>query len=163
MSATATLLRRIDWAVAGGVAAAASLALAIAVVSSFWQVLGRFVFHSPATWSEALTRLALVWMVLLGVSVALRHGALVAIDLARENATGQLRRAIEAISLISCLIMFATLFWYGIATAQRVRMQEMAGLEISMAWGYAAIPVGSLFAALGAVVHFLQSGKEIAR
>jgi len=160
MSATATLLRRIDWAVARGVAAAASFALAIAVVSSFWQVLGRFVFHAPATWSEALTRLALVWMVLLGISVALRQGALVAIDLARESTTGRLRRVIETISLISCLIMFATLFWFGIATAHRVQMQEMAGLQISMAWGYAAIPVGSLFAALGALVHFLQSGKE---
>ena len=163
MSSVATLIRRIDGIVAGGVAAAASLALAIAVASSFWQVLGRFLFHTPASWSEALTRLALVWMVLLGISVALRRGALVAIDLAREATTGGLRRSIEAITLASCLIMFATLFWFGIATAQRVQMQEMAGLEISMAWGYAAIPVGSLFAALGAIVHFLQSGKETAQ
>lgn len=163
MSSVATLIRRIDGIVAGGVAAAASLALAIAVASSFWQVLGRFLFHTPASWSEALTRLALVWMVLLGISVALRRGALVAIDLAREATTGGLRRSIEAITLASCLIMFATLFWFGIATAQRVQMQEMAGLEISMAWGYAAIPVGSLFAALGAIVHFIQSGKETAQ
>ncbi|MBA4206308.1 TRAP transporter small permease [Pannonibacter phragmitetus] len=163
MSSVATLIRRIDGIVAGGVAAAASLALAIAVASSFWQVLGRFLFHTPASWSEALTRLALVWMVLLGISVALRKGALVAIDLAREATTGGVRRSIEAITLASCLIMFATLFWFGIATAQRVQMQEMAGLEISMAWGYAAIPVGSLFAALGAIVHFIQSGKETAQ
>ncbi|ALV27681.1 TRAP transporter small permease [Pannonibacter phragmitetus] len=163
MSSVATLIRRIDGIVAGGVATAASLALAIAVASSFWQVLGRFLFHTPASWSEALTRLALVWMVLLGISVALRKGALVAIDLAREATTGGLRRSIEAVTLVSCLIMFATLFWFGIATAQRVQMQEMAGLEISMAWGYAAIPVGSLFAALGAIVHFIQSGKETAQ
>lgn len=160
MSALATLIRRVDGIVAGGVAAAASFALAIAVASSFWQVLGRFVFQAPATWSEALTRLALVWMVLLGISVALRKGALVAIDLARDATTGGLRRSIEATTLISCLILFATLFWFGIDTAQRVRMQEMAGLEISMAWGYAAIPIGAFFAALGAMVHFLESGGE---
>ena len=160
MSPLATVIRRIDGVVAGGVAAVASFALAIAVASSFWQVLGRFVFQSPATWSEALTRLALVWMVLLGISVALRKGALVAIDLARDATTGGLRRSIEATTLISCLILFATLFWFGIATAERVRMQEMAGIEISMAWGYAAIPIGAFFAALGAMVHFLESGKE---
>jgi TRAP-type C4-dicarboxylate transport system permease small subunit len=101
-----------------------------------------------------------VWMVLLGISVALRKGALVAIDLARDATTGGLRRSIEATTLISCLILFAPLFWFGIATAQRVRMQEMAGIEISMAWGYAAIPIGAFFAALGAMVHFLESGKE---
>lgn len=160
MSPLATLIRRVDGVVAWGVAAVASLALAIAVASSFWQVLGRFVFQTPATWSEALTRLALVWMVLLGISVALRKGALVAIDLAREATTGGLRRSIETTTLISCLILFATLFWFGIATAQRVRMQEMAGLEISMAWGYAAIPIGAFFAALGAMVHFLEAGRE---
>lgn len=160
MSTLATLICRVDGVVAGGVAAVASFALAIAGASSFWQVLGRFVFQSPATWSEALTRLALVWMVLLGISVALRKGALVAIDLARDATTGGLRRSIEATTLISCLILFATLFWFGIATAQRVRMQEMAGIEISMAWGYAAIPIGAFFAALGAMVHFLESGKE---
>lgn len=160
MSSAATLIRRTDRIVARGVAFAASLALAVAVASSFWQVMGRFLFHTPSSWSEALTRLALVWMVLLGISVALRKGALVAIDLAREATTGRLRRSIEATTLVSCLIMFITLFWFGIATAQRVRMQEMAGLEISMAWGYAAIPVGSLFATLGAIVQFIQSGKE---
>ena len=45
MSTLATLIRRVDGVVAGGVAAVASFALAIAVASSFWQVLGRFVFN----------------------------------------------------------------------------------------------------------------------
>lgn len=153
-------VRRIDGVLAAGVATAASIALAIAVASSFWQVLGRFVFHAPSTWSEALTRLALVWMVLLGISTALRRGAFIAIDLARESTTGRIRRAIEATTLVSCLIMFATLFWFGLAMTQRVRLQEMAGLEISIAWGYAAIPIGSVFAALGAIVHFIDVGRE---
>lgn len=160
MSSVSRFIRQIDGALAVGVAAAASIALAIAVASSFWQVMGRFVFHSPATWSEALTRLSLVWMVLLGISTALRKGAFIAIDLARERTSGRVRRSIEATTLVSCLIMFATLFWFGLAMSQRVRLQEMAGLDISIAWGYAAIPVGSVFAALGAIVHFIDLGKE---
>lgn len=160
MSSATRLLRRVDGAVAGAVAAAAATALLIAVASSFWQVLGRFVLQSPAVWSEALTRLALIWMVLLGISTALRRGAFIAVDLARELSTGRVRRLLEALTLASCLILFVTLFWFGINVAQRVRMQEMAGLEISMAWGYAAIPVGSLFAALGALVHFIDLGRE---
>ncbi|MEN5299544.1 TRAP transporter small permease [Brucella sp. TWI559] len=160
MSAVSRFIRQVDGALAAAVAVAASIALAIAVVSSFWQVMGRFVFHSPSTWSEALTRLSLVWMVLLGISTALRKGAFIAIDLARENTSGLLRRSIEATTLVSCMIMFATLFWFGLAMAQRVRFQEMAGLDISIAWGYAAIPVGSVFAALGAIVHFIDLGRE---
>jgi TRAP-type C4-dicarboxylate transport system permease small subunit len=44
--------------------------------------------------------------------------------------------------------------------ASRVRFQEMAGLEVSMAWGYAAIPVGAVFAMLGALAHFLDRRAE---
>ena len=159
MSPTAGVIRRLDGWIAMGVAIAASLALVVAVGASCWQVLGRFVFQAPSVWSEALTRLSLIWMVLLGSSVALRHGAFVAIDLAQDLTRGRVRRAIEAVTLMACLSMFAMLFWYGWSMAVRVRMQEMAGLEISMSWAYAAIPVGSVFAILGAIVHFLDRGR----
>lgn len=155
------LIRRMDSWVATGVALAASAALVVAVGASFWQVLGRFVFQSPSVWSEALTRLALIWMVLLGSSVALRRGAFVAIDLAQGLTTGRVRRLIEGVTLLACLSMFAMLFWFGWSMALRVRMQEMAGLEVSMSWGYAAIPVGSAFAILGAIAHFHDQGRRI--
>ena len=38
--------------------------------------------------------------------------------------------------------------------------KEMAGLEVSMSWGYAAIPVGAAFAMIGAVAHFLDRRSE---
>ena len=42
------------------------------------------------------------------------------------------------------------------AMAERVKFQEMAGMEVSMAWGYAAIPIGAVFAMLGSIAHFLD-------
>ncbi|WP_386082231.1 TRAP transporter small permease [Vreelandella sp. F11] len=159
MRAAVTMIQRIDRGIAMGVALAASCALAIAVGASFWQVLGRFVFQAPSVWSEALTRLALVWMVLLGCSVAMRRGAFVAIDLAKVLTSGRVRRSIELVTLLSCLTLFATLFWFGWEVASRVRFQQMAGLDISMSWGYAALPVGAVFAMLGCIVHFLEAGR----
>jgi TRAP-type C4-dicarboxylate transport system permease small subunit len=52
------------------------------------------------------------------------------------------------------------MFWFGWEMAVRVRFQEMAGLEISMAWGYAAIPIGAVFAMVGVVAHFLDRRSE---
>jgi len=40
-----------------------------------------------------------------------------------------------------------------------VRFQQMAGLDISMSWGYAALPVGAVFAMLGSIVHFIETGR----
>jgi TRAP-type C4-dicarboxylate transport system permease small subunit len=52
------------------------------------------------------------------------------------------------------------MFWFGWTMAERVKFQEMAGMEVSMAWGYAAIPLGAVFAMLGSIAHFLDRRSE---
>ncbi len=138
----------------------ASLALIIAVAAGMWQVVARFATETPSVWSEALVRTALVWMAFLGVAVALRAGALVSIDVAHRYTSGALRRAVEAATLAAALSMLGIMFWFGWMMAERVKFQEMAGLEVSMSWGYAAIPIGAVFAMLGAVAHFLDRRSE---
>ena len=134
----------------------ASLALILAVAAGAWQVVARFATNTPSIWSEALVRTALIWMAFIGVAVALRAGALVSIDVAHRYTSGALRRALEAASLAAVLSMLGVMFWFGWMMAERVKFQEMAGLEVSMSWGYAAIPVGAVFAMIGAVAHFLD-------
>jgi TRAP-type C4-dicarboxylate transport system permease small subunit len=138
----------------------ACAALAIAVVAGLWQVFSRFATETPAVWSEALVRTALVWMAFLGLAVALRLGALVSIDVAHRYSGGALRRGLEAAALAASLSMMGVMFWFGWLMAERVQFQEMAGLEVSMSWGYAAIPIGAVFAMLGAVAQFLDRRSE---
>jgi TRAP-type C4-dicarboxylate transport system permease small subunit len=146
--------------ITGLAAAAACLALAVAAAAGFWQVIARFATSTPSVWSEALVRVALIWMAFLGLAVALRTGALVSIDVAHRYSRGTLRRSIEAAALAANLSLMGVLFWFGWTMAERVQFQEMAGLEISMSWGYAAIPIGAVFAAVGALANFLDRRNE---
>jgi len=147
--------------IATGLATAlACAALAIAVVAGFWQVIARFATETPSIWSEALVRTALIWMAFLGLAAALRTGALVSIDVAHRHTRGALRRALEAAALACNLSLMGVLLWFGWIMAGRVQFQEMAGLEVSMSWGYAALPVGAAFAILGALGHFLDRRAE---
>jgi TRAP-type C4-dicarboxylate transport system permease small subunit len=150
----------LDRVTTGAAAALACLALAVAVLAGLWQVFSRFATETPAVWSEALVRTALVWMAYLGVAVALRVGALVSIDVAHRVSRGAVRRGVEAAALACSLSLMGVMFWFGWSMAERVRFQEMAGLEISMSWGYAAIPVGALFAVIGALAGFLDRRDE---
>ncbi|WP_426959841.1 TRAP transporter small permease [Muricoccus radiodurans] len=138
----------------------ACAALAVAVFAGAWQVVARFATETPAVWSEALVRTALVWMALLGLSAALRTGSLVSIDVAHRLAPRGLRRGLEAAALAGSLVLMGVLFWFGWTMAQRVRFQEMAGLEVSISWGYAAIPIGAAFAMIGALAGFLDRRSE---
>ncbi len=123
-------------------------------------MVARFATETPSVWSEALVRTALIWMAYLGLAVALRTGALVSIDVAHRYTRGAVRRAIEASALAFSLALMGVLFWFGWAMAERVQFQEMAGLEVSMSWGYAALPVGAVFAVMGALANFLDRRAE---
>ncbi len=150
----------VDRVVTGAAMIGACAAMAIATGAGFWQVVARFVLDSPAAWSEALVRTALIWMCFLGLAGTLRVGALVSIDVAHRYSRGAVRRAVEAAALAANLSLMGVLFWFGWIMAERVQFQEMAGLEVSMSWGYAAIPVGAAFAMLGAFAHMLDRRAE---
>lgn len=160
MSSLGRAILALDRFATGLASLAACLALAVAVFAGAWQVISRFATESPAIWSEALVRTALIWMALLGLAVALRGGALVSIDVAHRLTRGRVRRALETLALVSNLSLMAVLFWHGWTMAQRVSFQEMAGLEVSISWGYAAIPVGAAFAAIGALAHWIDGRSE---
>jgi len=138
----------------------ACLAMAVAVAAGAWQVVARFATETPSSWSEALVRVALIWMAYLGVAVALRAGALVSIDVAHRFTSGALQRTIEATSLACVLSFLGVMFWFGWAMTERVQFQTIAGLEFSMAYAYAAIPLGALLAMVGAMAHFLDRRSE---
>jgi TRAP-type C4-dicarboxylate transport system permease small subunit len=144
----------------GAAAALSALALMVAVAAGAWQVIARFATETPSVWSEALVRTALIWMAYIGLAVALRAGALVSIDLMHQLSRGALRRAVEAASLAFCLSLLGVMFWFGWIMAERVKFQEMSGLEVSMSWGYAAIPIGSVFAMIGVLAHFFDRRHE---
>ncbi len=156
MSSFAAFCRRVDKAFMLAAAVAASMFLAVAVAAGFWQVLSRFILSNPSIWSEALVRLSLIWMVMVGLGVALRQGALVSIDIAEAASRGLARKIIHVAILLSNLVLLSSLLWFGWAMAERVRFQEMAGLEISISWGYAAIPIGCICGLFGTIAHFFD-------
>lgn len=136
--------------------AAAGACLVVACGAGLWQVISRFVLANPAVWSEALVRVALIWMTMLGFAPAVRRGALMAIDLAASLVSGAAKRALDGAIALSTLALCGILGLYGWSMAGRVARQEMAGLEISIAWGYAAIPVGCALAAIATLAAFLD-------
>jgi TRAP-type C4-dicarboxylate transport system permease small subunit len=137
--------------------AIASLALGLAALVGLYQVGTRFIFEQPSVWSEVLTRFLIIWSVFLGLSATIRGGALLSVDLLyRTMARTRYLRWLQAMISLSVLGFLSVMIWQGIVIVQRVRFQTLAGLEISISWAYAAIPVGAAFAVLAVVAHFLD-------
>jgi TRAP-type C4-dicarboxylate transport system permease small subunit len=140
--------------------------LVIAAALSLYQVTTRFVFGNPSTWSEVITRTAMIWSVFTGVAVAFRHGAMIAVEIIQQALPPRLGLALFMVANGLSVLFFSILFWQGWAMAERVAKQKLAALDISIAWAYAALPVGSVFiviAILGCMIRAAQGDWAAAR
>lgn len=135
------------------------LFLVIAASLALFQVVTRFVFSSPSTWSEVITRSAMIWSVFLGVAVAIRHGAMIAVEIVQRVLPPRLGLALFCVSNLLSILFFSILFWQGWAMTERVVNQNLAALDMSIAWVYAALPIGSVFiiiALIAAIIRGVQ-------
>lgn len=134
----------------------ACLLLGIASTLGMYQVLTRFIFGQPSTWSEIAIRLVIIWMVMFGVVVAFREGAQVSVDL-MCRLSGRYQRPLHCLITLISVLFLSVIIWYGIDIAWRVRFQEIAGLEfLPMSIGYAALPVGATFAIIAVIANYLD-------
>lgn len=135
---------------------AACVLLGVASVLGILQVLTRFIFNQPLTWSEVLIRLVIIWMVMFGVVVAFREGAQVSVDL-MFRLSGRFQRTLHLMITVIAVLFLGVIVWYGFDIAWRTRFQEIGGMEfLPMSVGYLALPVGAIFAIIAAIANFLD-------
>lgn len=162
-------LKFVDKAVFNVAMAFAMALLATMACVSFYQVITRFVFAQPSTWSEVTSRSLQIWMVYLGLVAAFRTGALLAVDFLRRLAPPNIRVIlVVAIAGLNLGVLFVML-WWGWEMAHRVRFQSLAGVSnpftganISISIVYAAIPIGaalSMVAVLGRLAEDIEEAR----
>jgi len=154
-----TLLQLDRW-LTGAAWTVACLLLAAISCLGLWQVLARFVFSQPSTWTEESMRRLLIWMVMLGIVVAFRRGALVSVDLMLRVSSGAWQQVVRGVITLSSLAYLSVLVWFGVNLVTRVRFQTFASMELSMGWAYAALPVGAALAILAVVANHLDPLNE---
>ena len=55
-------------------------AMAVLVLDVVWQVFTRYILRNPSDWTEELATYLMIWVGMLGASVALNRGAHLGID-----------------------------------------------------------------------------------
>ncbi|MDT0682316.1 TRAP transporter small permease [Roseicyclus sp. F158] len=133
--------------------------LLIATGLAVYQVSARFVFGHPSTWSEVITRFAMIWGVFMGVAPGIRESGMIAVDVLQRSLPQKLGLGLHLSAAVLTIIFFCILFWQGWAMAERVANQKVAALDMSMSWAYAALPVSSVFIVLAAVGSAIRAAQ----
>ncbi|WP_066455980.1 TRAP transporter small permease [Castellaniella caeni] len=132
-----------------------------AVAAGFYQVLARFILASPSAWSEAWTRAAIIWAVMLGMALAFRQGAMLGVDLLHNLLAPRKARLLEHLVLLIVVGFLGFLVWIGADMSWRVRFQSTPSLGVSISWIYLSIPTGALLALFGALAYWAEGPRRL--
>lgn len=121
--------------------------MAIAVVNVLWQVVTRFVFGDPSSFTEELSRYLLIWLGVLGAGYAVGQRAHLALELLPERLEGDALLILERV-ILGCVAAFA-FFVLVIGGIRLVYLQFMLGqtsptLGWPLGYVYAVVPLSGL-------------------
>lgn len=129
----------------------AALCLGLISFLVVYQVVARYAFASPPSWTEELARYLQVWLVMLASPVCLARGMHLAVDYITPKLDPWPRHCVRAVVAALVGVFSALLTGYGVSLLGVAAIQVSPALGISMVWPYLAVPVSGLLMTLVSV------------
>lgn len=134
--------------------AGVSLVLMTALV--FWQVVSRYVFHSPSMVTEPLSVLLMGWFIFLGAAVGTREGYHLSFDILLQVLPEGVGRVFQNLSDLAVAGFGFGMFWYGGTLMLGTWGSQLP--SVGLPSGLALLPV-----VLGGVMIVVFSAERLAR
>lgn len=121
--------------------------LGIMVLNVTWQVVSRYVFQSPSSFTDELSRYMLIWLGMLGAAYVAGKDEHLAIDLLPQKLTGRAKVRLQIfiyIVVIAFVLPVMVLGGGNLVYITFVLEQKSATLQVPLAFVYAIIPFSGL-------------------
>lgn len=135
--------------------------LVVMTFTATWQVVSRYVFKSPSTWSESVTLISFVWMSLMAAAYVFgkqEHMQMTFI-FDKFNPANQ-----KKIKILTEVIIFAFALCVLVFGGFKISMLEMgqkeASLGIAMGYIYMALPLSGLLTCMYNVLNLSEMIAE---
>lgn len=123
-----------------------TVCLSVTVILTFVQVIFRYVFKMPITWSQETLMIGFVYSVLFGAALAIKQSEHLQVDLL-EKAPKWLKTIAGILEFIVVGFICVILIYYGWGLVQdNLRTgQVLSVLPIKKAYVYMALPISGVF------------------
>lgn len=139
---------------------AASL-LALMSVLIVYQVvvrfLGSYLDLELPRWTEELARYCMIWLVLIGASLAVRYSSLIGMEAIAERLSENRQRFLKILTILISMVLFVIMIVFGFEMLRHVSAQLSPGMKLPMVIPYAAVPVGGVFMLLNSIAVLLET------
>lgn len=151
----------------GKMAAPISLVITALVLM---EVLARYLFNSPTTWSNEVNQYLLCALVMMGGGYTLRNFAHTRVDILYVRFTDRSIAWIEVLTALLALIFALPMIYYGGLLALEALISgqtSVSAAQLPLWPSMATVPLGAAFLLLQALangmkaVHFLRTGKTM--
>jgi TRAP-type C4-dicarboxylate transport system permease small subunit len=147
-----------------------TVSMAVLVVDVVWQVFTRYVLRNPSDWTEELATFLMIWVGLLGGSVALNRGAHLGIDYFVLKLSPK-KRLYAELFVFFCIAVFSLLVLViGGIDLVRITMKTDqippalgARIGLKMWHVYLALPISGFFLVLYSVEFFIERIIAVAK
>lgn len=125
-------------------------------ISVFLQVLIRFVFKYPLPWTEEVARIAFVYCIFVGATIAVREGSHLHVDALLATLPEKAARAIVILGmlLVGAFLVFVT--WQGIVLVRATGVQMTPVMQIPFKYLYLIVPVSGALMLLFLAANLLE-------
>lgn len=128
----------------------------------FVGVVFRYLLNSPFTWTEELVTIFLCWTVFIGASLCFRSRQHIVVDSLTRLLPRPLQVVTGSLAAIVTLVIIVLMIWLGFDYAHSIAEDHTAMLDVSMAWGFLAMPVMFLFSLIHIVSNMFEKGIAVA-
>lgn len=140
------------------------LLVAILTASVFLQVLLRFVFKFPLPWTEEVSRIAFVYSIFIGATIAVRQKTHLNIDVILVLLPKGLARAITVLGSLLVGIFLGFVTWEGVLLVRATGVQMTPVMQIPFRYLYVIVPASGalmlLYLVLGTVDYLRHKEKR---
>lgn len=136
------------------------------VLNVTWQVISRYIFQSPSSFTDELSRYMLIWLGMLGAAYVAGQNQHLAIDIVLRNLQGRAKMKLQI--LINVLIMvfaIAAMIFGGsnLVYITYLLGQKSATLQIPLAYIYSIIPASGilvLYYQIAGIFHLITTQNK---
>ena len=137
--------------------------LMVALVAAVsWQVISRYGFSSPSSWTEEVARFLLIWIGVLGAAWAFRTGVHLGLDVLPKKLTGKSALVLKLFTLLVVAGFSVTVLIIGggslVALTWELK-QYSAVLGLPIAFVYSVIPTTGILICFYAIAAAM--GEEL--
>jgi TRAP-type C4-dicarboxylate transport system permease small subunit len=139
------------------------LMFAVLIVTVFYQVLGRYLFNAPPSWSEELARFLQVWIALLASALCIQQGMHLGVDYLLYAVPPRGRALLEILVHVLVSGFLLLLLVQGIKILDVAAVQSSPAMGINMWYAYLAVPVGAALMLLESVLKLGEALRALRR